>query len=174
MFCPIFLGSMKINLVFICDENPQKYIQRYSNLTWLFTFAFPDQGDSRPKPHHQHNNKEKITFCLPSSLSKKMFVNFWWNVEDKTHSVPLSLKSESDLIVEIIAVAVREERGEFLWWQVSVTECSKNAEQSSSFLPWFNYTETSVLIPPSWGWRWQGVGHWGRWCDQNCSRFVSW
>ena len=30
-------------------------------------------------------------------------------MEDKTHSVPLSLKSESDLIVEIIAVAVRRE-----------------------------------------------------------------
>ena len=107
--------------------------------TWLFTFAFPDQGDSRPKPHHQHNNKEKITFCLPSSLSKKMFVNFWWNVEDKTLSSTFS------------KIGVRfdcgnnrcgcEERGEFLWWQVSVTECSKNAEQSSSFLPWFNYTE---------------------------------
>ena len=30
-------------------------------------------------------------------------------MEDKRHTVPLSLKSESDLIVEIIAAAVRRE-----------------------------------------------------------------
>ena len=134
--------------------------------TWLFTFAFPDQGDSRsrPKPHHQHNNKEKITFCLPSSLSKKMFVNFWWNVEDKTHSVPLSLKSESDLIVEIIAVAVRREESSSDGRCLSQTALKMQNNPLPFWPDSIILNETSVLIPPWWGWRWKGVGHWGQ-CD---------
>ena len=106
MFCPIFLGSMKINLVFIWDENPQKY-------TTLFQ---PDSSHSHsqikatrdPSLIISTTTKKRLRSAFPRLCQKRclwIFVEMW----KIRHTVPLSLKSASDLIVEIIAAAVRRE-----------------------------------------------------------------
>ena len=59
---------MKINLVFICDENPQKYIQRYSNLTLHIRIPRSRRLETQASSAAQQQRKD---YVLPSLVSVK-------------------------------------------------------------------------------------------------------